>query len=518
MTADSRSIGHPIGPAWISRTEAAGLCSLIVGLIFVLRWQWLGYLASDDEYFFRAAVALLQDPTSVGSNHWSLRYTIVVPLTALVKVFGAREICLGMIGVGYLLGTLLVTYLLIRRYFGWPVACAAMAILSSMPGFLAHGTYASTDIAELFFDVASLAAYLRATEGREANRWAFICGICAGLGLLTRETTAALILFFGLAFVLRPMMPRTAYLIIGLGCALVVSLQLGWHLTATGDPFYRYRLSAHHDVVDRDRMAAAAQIFDLEGNLTVGRLVDPLIVPFVRLRFGLAPWFALGLLATWSWWRRSTAAGALRVLLVLVAAGVVWFGFIAGASGILYLVPRYIVFTAWMLAVVAAIVLFQLWVARPAVGLAAAAALVGTNLLLMSLENNNPLFPERKLLEVAAEFSPPLLVDERTESRARPIFDRAGMPWTLSTATPTPGALVAYVASNIESCRTNFRCSLPMEGFAVGPGWFLVRRYDAPESWLAPVLRWLGAFDRLPVPARRKLDHLDQSLVLYRVR
>ncbi|GEM_PF-2077599 len=101
-------------------------------------------------------------------------------------MFGFSEFWLRAIGVIFGLGTVLLTYLIGRRYYDRNIALFAAAIV----GFsMIHINFSRTFLTEPvlgFFFTASFYAYLRVAKDGETRKWPVILGIAAACALLSK--------------------------------------------------------------------------------------------------------------------------------------------------------------------------------------------------------------------------------------------------------------------------------------------------------------------------------------------
>ena len=170
----------------------------------------------------------------------------------------------------------------------------------------------------------------------------FASGVAAAFGWLTAETTAALLLFYAVLFLIGFGSPRRYYWIMALGFVVVVGIEIGYLTAMTGDPLYRYRMDLFHDVVDRigDRAAMRSGIIlNLDGNLTVSPPLEPFVALVLNQEFGLLFWSYIPA-AIWVWRTKKIAAEDRRLLRLLVGLGLVWMAFVSLNASVLYVVPR----------------------------------------------------------------------------------------------------------------------------------------------------------------------------------
>ena len=488
----------------------------------VLWWRWVGYQGHDDAYYAWAAMDWADHAPVLGQTHWALRYPLVLPTAALIRLFGFSVPVLAAVDLLAYAAFLAMGYAAARRWFGETAAAALTVVGVLLPQFPVQATYANPDLLEMALVMGSFWLVMLAREpgrtGAQAGRRLLGAGVLAGLGFLTRETTLLLVPLYGLMVLLQPAMPRWRYLLIAAGFAAVVGAQLGWFAWAAGDPLYRLRISAAHDHVDR--AAQAAQVtgaLDREGVLAAGVLWTPLVALFVSQKYGLLFWLAL---PAYPAARRACAldAAARSVLDWAAAGAVVSFLFVALNVGVLYVVPRYFMVTAAMAAVPVAVAGAALVRARPRAAGWLAAGFAASCLGLLYLENTKPMFAEQRAAAFIAEQPGTVYMDAETGWRTRALLVRPGLLDRVASSPPPPGALVAGKDGVVDACLRAPACpqraSAP--AFRPGPGWTEIARYDPPRRQLGAWLRGIGAAQWVPPDILRKIEQPGRALVVYR--
>src|SRR3989344_9006039 len=108
--------------------------------------------------------------------------------------FGFSEFFLRSIGVIFGLGTIILTYLVARRYYDKNISLFASAILAFS---IIHIDFSRTFLTEPvlgFFFIVAFYAYLRITKDGDRKKWSVILGICVALALLSKWIGLNLIL------------------------------------------------------------------------------------------------------------------------------------------------------------------------------------------------------------------------------------------------------------------------------------------------------------------------------------
>lgn len=503
---------------WLNASAVPGLSVLAAA---VLWWRWVGYQGHDDAYYAWAAMDWAEHAPALGHTHWALRYPLVLPTAALIRLFGFSVPALAAVDLAAYAAFLAVGYAAARRWFGGMAAVLLTAIGILVPQFPVQATYANPDLLEMALVMGSFWLVMLAREpgqpGARAARLMLGAGVLAGLGFLTRETTLLLVPLYGL-MLLRPAMPRWRYLLIVAGFMAVVGAQMGYFAVEAGDPLYRLRISGAHDHVDRAAQGARATgALDSEGVLAAGLLATPLAALFVSQKYGLLFWLAVPafIAARRAPWLDPQA----RSVLGWAAVGaVVSFLFVALNAGILYVVPRYFMVTAAMAAVPVAVAGAALARARPDTAGLLGAGFAASCLGLLYLENTEPMFAEQRAAAFIAGAPGTVYMDAETIWRTRALLIRPGLLDRVASDPPPPGALVAEEDSVVEACLQAPTCPQRAAALAFrpGPGWTEVARYDPPRRRLGTWLREAGAARLLPADILRKIEQPGRALVVYR--
>jgi len=178
-------------PLWSVAALTLGI--LAVGL------AWTGFQQTDDLFYAEAASGWAKHGWFVSENHWGLRHMIVLPMALLFRLFGPGEAMLVAPMVVYvaLLAGLVGT--IAARVAGGLAAILAAMLIVTLPLVATAASYVTTDVPEAVFVLASALIFYRALERRQRGT-ALLAGVFAGMAFITRETTLALIAFYGVLF------------------------------------------------------------------------------------------------------------------------------------------------------------------------------------------------------------------------------------------------------------------------------------------------------------------------------
>jgi 4-amino-4-deoxy-L-arabinose transferase-like glycosyltransferase len=490
---------------------------LAVG-IAMLAVSWVGYVGSDDHSYARGALGWLNSFPYVGDDHWTLRHTVVLPVAASLAVFGFREISLGLPSALLFLVFLGVNYFYLQRFFGGQFALLTSVVMATVPLFAVQATFPQTTIVETFF--VCLSFWLFYSACRQYQPALLIAaGVAAAFGFLTRETTIGLPIFYAILFLMGFGMPRRYYWFMAAGFVLIVGIEIVYFSALVGDPWYRYRIDLFHDAVDRVGQAKSAlssgATFNTEGNLSVNVLLDPIIALLFNQEFGLLFW-VFPAAAVWVW-RSNTIPTADRLLLrLLTGLTVVWMVFISVNTAVLYVVPRYYAVSTWAAVIIIAYSLYYLYRTwRPSVVLSAGAGLLLVNLLCVQIENKNPLFAERGLVEYVKHNEGIVYTDPMTFARARLLLEFSGIADRVSVSPVPRNSLFYFNSNNLTRCKRSGACKWRIEEYLPQKEWQELARNEPKEKISGRLLTMLGVNKVLPKDVFDRLNKQSAPAVLY---
>lgn len=471
--------------ARVNRKHASGwIIPSIAALAVLLSLRalfWVGYIGSDDENYLDEVDHWQHSFPYLATSHWGLRQTLVLPLVLLRHWLGDRPEALLFPILLYACGCVVVLAVLMRRQ-GWVASAVALALIVTNVQFVTLSSIAYIDFAEMFFDLLVITLFVEAMrhEARRPLLWLFLSGVAAGLAMVSRETSAFLVLGIGLLFILGFGRARWTYFVFGAGFASVIASEMLTLYALSGDILYRYHVvAAHDDTINR--------LLDQGSGITpIHPLIDPILMLLFNHNFGLL--FSLGLaLAIWAARLRGKDSPTTALTLVLGCVALLWTLIAAMWWSQLVLVPRYYVIPSILLSILAALGLSRLGaMGRPIMATLAFAALIGSNLAGLFVSNGNFMWGEHELVTLAAT-SPGLIhTDHQTYRRAGRLLHWAHEDQRVTDAPPVSGDLF-YVNPP----------RLP-PGFQPDPAWIIAQQPALPES---PAQRLASALRSvLPVP------------------
>ena len=463
----------PAGWTGLLLVVALGAAAVAVG--------WTGYIASDDASYYGGAAEWLRSGPFAGDSHWTTRFPLILSLAAAMWVVGAGPSALAATSLFWFVGFVAAGAALATRIGGQKVGWLTAALLATLPLSAVAASVVNCDLPEATFLMLGLwlLAGVVGKAGGEVS--AAAAGICFGLAVLCRETAVLALAGFAPLFLLGRPLPRRLLIVAAAGAAVVLALEMLFQFALTGDPLHRYMLAFNHD----DTLSRAA---NLEGNLLLHPLIDPLLVLLVNNEFGLLFWvmaFAVAMGAL-----RGLEGRPKRGLTLCIALGLTSALLVSLLSAKLVLNPRY-----FTMAAVAAAIITALWLSRlkkPQAALVLT-GMVGLNLLLLSAQNNHPQWPADALVEAALDHPGQVVAaDEELIHRAELPLGWSGVDNVVSAEKPASLRLVEKSADSPPA----------------------IAAYPSPPTPLGSLLGGLGMSDSLPAAVQSRLMNPNPTMIL----
>lgn len=486
------------------------LAFLAAGLFIALGWT--GFIAADDLRYARAAAGWARHVPFLATDHWGVRHAVVLPMAVAFRVGGISEATLAVPAVLYAASLLLLVFLLAGGFGDSLAAALAVVLLGGVPAIVDNSTIVVEDPAEALFILLSLVTFHDACRrGRTVS--AVLSGVCAGVAYITRETTVALLVLYGVLFLLDYGGARMRYVWMGLGFCAVVAIDtayLGW---MSGDWLYRAHLSLAG--IAADNPVSAVQVapwggLNRFGMIATGRWLQPLVVLFLNQKYGLFFWFAIPATV---WAAFGLPKTPQRDFVRLLAAfALTWVAILGYVLIFLWVTPRYFSVVAVALSVPVALALARLLRSRWRVlAVLAIVLLVTSNGVLIAAADRQPLFAERFLVQYVLRH-PGIRVDTDpgTYRGAVWLLDRAHAGNRVAIGLPGPGALY-FLDHPWQPEPPGWPVRAP------GPGWIVVTRTARPLGAVARIARALDIARFLPRGLARKLIPPPDVATLYRI-
>ncbi len=481
------------------RSSILIILAVFLGVVAV---TWVGFLASDDATYARGAYGWIEDFPYVG-GHGTIRFTITIPVALSFLAFGGSEFALILPSLLYSLCLVALLIYAVWRMAGQKAMLMIAPLLVTLPVLVSSASVASVDVIEALFVVASFQCFLIAGEREKRLWWLLGAGGLAAFGFLTRETTAFLLVYYGLLFLMGAVIERRQYWIMAGGFFAMWLQEILYLTIMTGDPLYRLNISSHHDsTIDRT--------IDLAGNVIVHPVVDPLLVILLNQEFTILFWVAIPVLAWYFLRNRKGAVGSPQVRRVAglwLGLAATWFVVVGAATTLLPLNPRYFLVTA--LAVLPSLAVAFSALCRvgrqKAVGLVLMAA-VGLNLAALYIENRNYIFGVEQFAAWTDAADAPVHADAETIRRATILLKWSGAGDKASVAEAQAGELVF-----VDPARTPHLLEQ-----ARAENWPLVSKAHPAPKLLVPAIRDSRIWRLLPTRLRHNLDGGYGFVYLYR--
>jgi hypothetical protein len=521
-------------PVGESRYVPLALALLAAAMI---TFAWTGFFGSDDTSYVGAATGWVNEGFGyVGSDHWSLRQTLVLPIAAAFKIFGQNELGLVVPFLLYQLGMVVVVYTIVRKHCDTATAAATGVFLITTPFVATGASLALPDIVESFFCVSSLAFFLASLRARRPAVLLVLAGVAAGFSYLTRETVIFLILTYGVLFLAGFGMPRLRYFWMALGFLIVFGGDVAYYASQTGDPLYRLTVDSrtHLRSITRDMsgsifdrllaMVRATEAPEFQGltgsgNLAVNRFLDPILVVLANQEFMFIYYVATPAVIWLFLIRRRFSPVQRQMMAVLGTAAATWFICLYLQIGMTREARYYIVPTI-LLDVFLGIAFVELLRRdRKILAYAAAAFLVLTNCAGVYLDNRNPIFAERALRDYVRETGQSVVTDPETARRGMFLYEAAGVSSKISAGRPEPGKLFfhnpRYVLWGMHAPGALQEWLDRLAPYRPQPGWKEVWRRDSGHKLFGRIVAALGLERYLPEGIWRKLDSPNGTVIVY---
>ena len=506
------SISGKSTPGWSTTVDLAALTAFAL-LIFSLTGLW--YFGSDDSGYVGAARNWIQHFPFISHFFGDLRHPVVLPIAASIALFGDNELAVCLPTLLYSLGAVLVTYGFLARLADRATALLAAVLVSCLPLLGELSTTPNVDVAELFFVACSLLVFFYATLRRDRAALFFLAGVSSGLALLCRETSAALVLFYGILF-LAGFGRRSNFWIMAAGFVAIYSSELILYWATVGDPLYRFKLVRYVIAFGGDRTAGTGALdFGAQGIFNLSPFLDPILYVIAHPKFALM--FVAGLAAfIWSAAEPGERKDQTRLIRHLFLFGVVSLLVVEIGTHNMAQVPRYRLVSAYAMTLAAAIWLRSgLWRAHKKAAISILAILLFAEFAGSAISNNNPNFALRALASVAANRREPIHTDIETMFRGGNLFGWAKVEKRVTSAPPRPGDLFFYNPRNagVRNIRT---AGADLEAYKPKPSWQVLAQYYQPDTMASSALRLTGLSRIVPKTVLSRMRDSEPA-ILYRV-
>lgn len=475
--------------------------------IFVLALSWLGFYGGDDFKYYRAAKDWLEGFPPDLTTEGALRFGVTLPLAASLTLLGDFEFSAVLPTSLYYLSFILFIAYALHRLTDSVTAIVAGALLASVPLLATWSTTVSADIANLLYASLSFFLFYAALDHDRRNLMLFLSGVFAGIGFISHEQNLVLIFFYGLLFVAGYRIERKTYLYIALGIITLLLADMACLFFTSHDVFYRLNvLLGATQYEDRFNDAPPPKIggIDNTGNLYIWQPINPILLTLITIKYGLLYYLLYPAL----WWvirghiiRDEKTTQLLRLLVVL---GVLWFLFAAFALSSLKLYPRYYLAATVCFFIVGVFWLrYVIWPHRRKMTIFAVLLVLAVNFLCITVENKDPRFGERALVEYLNVSTGPMLTDAYTARLAKYFCE-----WEqqidcsrIVASKPMPGS-VYFLNPNNSDVNPD-------------PHWKEIWSLEQPRKWTGIIITTLGLEPFVPKEIFCRLNQPNKPVTAY---
>ncbi len=491
---------------------------ILLTLPLLLAFAWVGFTASDDAFYLGAATLWIAEFPYVADQFGLNRPVVSLPISAMYLIFGQGEFSSVLSTCLFYAALVLTTLNMLLPVVGLNWALGGALLLATTPVVLLKSTTPSADIPNLFLVVLSFWLFWRAL-GRpdEQPRLLLASGIAAGLAALAHEATVALLLFYGVLWVLGQVLARARFLYLAGGFAVILLVESLYFWVFAGNPLHRLALLQQAAAI-HDRAASPFLGIAQGGTLHVWAPIDPIIMLLTHHNFALLGWLSLPALY---WALRFDAErdpAITRLSRLLIGLAFCWFLVSALVLGQFILLPRYYMVPTYCL-----LMLAILWLAHGSNGKRArlkagvAAIVLLVNLLAVAVDYKHPRFAERELMALLQTNEGPIHTDPLTAYNSEWFCRWAKVDCKrIETSPPGPGVLYFWNPRNTAAPN---RLLAPEKLALYQPqaGWEQLRVLVPPQDFLAAAVELLGLGARLPPAIVQKLAGRGIRATLYRV-
>ena len=494
-----------------NRSQLYPLVILTVATL-TLAFAWVGWLDSDDKNHLVGAYGWLEQFPYVADTHAALRHTIAIPVGVSFRMLGVSEFSLIIPNLIQYFGMIWITWSFLRRSLNEQVALLACLLIATVPLFPIFASVVFTETTELFYVALSFWLFHSATLRQRKVLWLFAAGLSAGCGWLTRETTAALLLLYGILFLIGYGIPRRYYWVMAAGFLLVAGAEALIMASLTGDPLYRYEVVINKQGNIHYKGDLEGDVFNRIGNFSVHPAIDPLLVLFANHEFALLFYAAIPA-AIWCWRAPGLPIQQRNTLRLIIALAILWFVFVSTMLTNLH--QRYYTVCAYAATIlVAAWLVYGLSQLHKCLPILVFVALLATNFFAIYVDNRNQMFGERSLVEFAERTHEDIHTDPLTLRRASFLLRNAGFEDRVVGSPPHSGSLFFYNPNRAKHWPKN---DPEWAGYKLDASWEIVWTNSEERKISGMLLEWFDLKDSLPPSIYRRLNLPNQPVTVYRI-
>jgi len=146
-----------------------------------------------------------------------------------------------------------------------------------------------------------------------------------------------------------------------------------------------------------------------------------------------------------------------------------------------------------------------------------AGGLIVLNFACIYLENKNPLFAERALINYVSRHEGIVYTDPMTLNRAKLLLEFAGAADRVRVGPMPHDGLFYFNKNNIERCKRTYECKWQVTQYLPQDGWLELTRIEPQRKASGYILMALGVDKLLPEEVFERFNRSSKAAVLYRI-
>lgn len=480
---------------------------------------WTGFSASDDEYYVAAGLGWLHQFPYVATHFGTIRASVAIPIAIMIGVFGESEFIATLSTILFLYATGVLTFHMLLSVIGLRVALQVSIIFFTIPLFSLKATTPGADIPELFFVTASFWLFWKSLDANSRYVPLLLSGACIGAAFSAHELSSALIIFYGILFFIGKTLPRSQYFWLGLGFLAVLAIEVTYYWILTGNPLYRFDLLLRGMAASNDRAAVAFLETASGGTLHIWDPIDPVVMLFTHHNFSILGWLSIP--AIWRLLSKRVENASTPLVLARLSLGLalVWLAFNAIMLRNIIVLPRYYMVTAYLLLIVWGVWLSSLQVRNRNVTQGLLIGLfVLSNALCIAVDNKNPKFAERALVEYLKDFNRVIYTDPLTADDATWYCKWEGVDCNKILGAPAPAGSLYFHNPKNTSKPNRFVAYEDLRKYQVDNRWERILVNNEKPSFLVSLLHTMRLNNLIPEKIWKRLSTPNPPVSLYLVK
>jgi hypothetical protein len=222
---------------------------LIILINVLLKWRFFCGLCQADDFsyavysysFFRLPL-----PWDLSMDFRALRLSLLLPVSLIFRILGPSEFAAVLYPMLASTGTLILTYLIGKKFYGPNAGLFGAFVLATFPGDIIYGTMLLPDIIVPFFLALAVWSFFTAEEKENSkSKWFYVLtGVSIFLAFDARENSYYFLLFF-LPFVFSAKRWKNGFYLTGVGLIIPVLLLYLFYAVKSGDFLFNLHLAQH---------------------------------------------------------------------------------------------------------------------------------------------------------------------------------------------------------------------------------------------------------------------------------